>query len=115
VLPWDPSKTLLDVAKAFLDEGEKLDELLHQRGNEPKGLRTQAGVLRGKAVGVLNRLRKDLAKEIEQNASLPRDLAHKVFGFFDTLHTMEASGRGHEKVEGEEDAAQPPAPEAKPG
>ncbi len=67
------------------------------------------------AIGALNRLRKDLEKELEQNAALPQDLAHKVFGFFDTLHAMEAAGRGHEKAPGEDDEPKGPVEEAKPG
>lgn len=103
-LPWDASKTLLDVATAFLNEGQKLDSLLNQRADVPKGIPRRAASLRAKAVGTLNRLRKDLKKEIERDASLPRDLEQSVFGFFDTLHAMEAAGKGHEPVEGENEA-----------
>lgn len=108
-LPWDSSKTLHDIATHFLNEGEKLDQILDQRADVPKGLPGQAATLRAKAMGTLNRLRKDLKKEIAQDSSLPRDLEQKVFGMFDTLHAMEAAGKGDEPVEGE-DATPPAAP-----
>jgi hypothetical protein len=100
-LPWDASKTLHDIAISFLNEGQKLDELLNQRADVPKGIPRQAATLRAKAMGTLNRFRKDLKKEIERDSNLPRDLEQNVFGFFDTLHAMEAAGKGHEPVEGE--------------
>jgi len=42
-------------------------------------------------------------------------LTSRIVAAFDTLHAMEASGRAHEKLDGEEDAAQAPAAETKPG
>lgn len=100
-LPWDPSKSLFDVATAFVNEGQHLEQLLNQRADVPKGIPQQAGALRAKAMGALTRFRKDLKREIARDASLPRDLEQSVFGFFDTLHAMEAAGKSHEPVEGE--------------
>jgi hypothetical protein len=106
-LPWDTSKTLHDIATAFLNEGQKLDELLNQRADVPKAARRQAALLRTKAMGTLSRLRKDLKKEIERDINLPRDLEQGVFGFFDTLHAMEAAGKSHEPVDGEHGSPAP--------
>jgi hypothetical protein len=100
-LPWDSTKSLHDIAVAFLDEGCKLDDLLDQRADVPKAARQQSASVRAKAMGTLSRLRKDLKKEIARDTNLPRDLEQSVFGFFDTLHAMEAAGKGHEPVEGE--------------
>jgi len=73
-LPWDANRTLLDVATSFVEEGEKLNGLLNDRADVPKGVRTQALILRSKAMAILNRLRKDLKKEVARDMSLPRDL-----------------------------------------
>jgi len=108
-LPWSLTKSLHDIATAYLNEGQQLDALLNQRADVPKGVRSQAAILRAKAMGTLNRLRKDLKKEIERDASLPRDLEQSVFGFFDTLHAMEAAGKSHEPIAGENESA-PPKP-----
>lgn len=93
VAPWDSTRTLFDVVTAFLTEGEKLNALLHDRADVPKGVQSQAAQVRSKAMAVLNRLRKDLKKEIARNPNLPRDLEQRVFGFYDTLHAMESSGK----------------------
>ncbi|MBK9259121.1 MAG: hypothetical protein IPM54_04735 [Polyangiaceae bacterium] len=98
VLPWDPNRTLLDVATSFLTEAEKLEGLLDERADVPKAARAQALVLRTKTMGLLNRFRKDLKKEIERDANLPRDLEQRVFGFFDTLHNMEMAGKSNESA-----------------
>ena len=100
-LPWNPSQTLLDVATSFLNEGEKLNELLNDRADVPKGARAQALTLRNKAMAVLNRLRKDLQKEIARDSNLPRDLEQRVFGFFDTLHAMESAGKSNDSTNNE--------------
>jgi hypothetical protein len=53
-------KTLLQVATSFLDAGDRINDLLGQRGAVPKADRSRAAVLRAKAMGLLNRLRDDL-------------------------------------------------------
>jgi hypothetical protein len=95
-LPWDSSRTLYDVIAAFLAEGEKLNALLNDRADVPKGVQTQALHVRSKTMAVLNRFRKDLKKEIARNPNLPRDLEQRVFGFYDTLHAMESASRASE-------------------
>jgi len=80
--------TLLQVATAFLDAGDKINSLLNQRGDVPKADRRKAAVLRSKGIGLLNRLRADLRDEVESTPSLPRDLEQRVFGYLDTLASM---------------------------
>lgn len=85
--------TLLDVASSFLDAGDELDELLSNRADAlPRGSRKQAASLRSTTIGLLNRLRADLVNEVRKNPKLPRDLETRVFGYFDTLGDMHASG-----------------------
>ena len=93
VLPWDSTRTLFNVVTAYLAEGQKLNALLNERADVPKGVQTQALHVRGKAIAVLNRFRKDLKKEIARNPNLPQDLEQRVFGFYDTLHAMESAGK----------------------
>lgn len=83
-------RTLFDVATKLVDAGEHLGTLLSQRADVPKAQRKDAGRLRSAAVGALFRLRKDLVEEVAKNAALPRDLEHRVFGYFDTLADMQA-------------------------
>ena len=83
--------TLLEVATKLIDAGDTLDALLDQRGSVPKTDRSRAAVLRAKTVGLLNRLRDDLQEEVAKDASLPRDLEHRVFGYLDTLTAMDGS------------------------
>lgn len=99
-LPWDSSRTLFDVVTAFLTEGQKLNTLLNDRADVPKGVQAQALQVRTRAMAVLNRFRKDLKKEIARNPNLPRDLEQRVFGFYDTLHEMESSGKPSETTTG---------------
>lgn len=81
-------RTLVDVAAAFVKAGEHLDQLLSARADAPKGTRKEAGQLRGRVLGLLSSLRKDLAEEVLKDPKLARDLEHRVFGYFDTLSDM---------------------------
>jgi hypothetical protein len=85
LFPMAGGKTLLDVATAFLEAGERLHHLLSDRADTPKGQRQEASTLRPRAIGVLGRLRRDLAAEIQKNPALPRDLETRVFAYLDTL------------------------------
>lgn len=80
--------TLFDVATGFLDAGEKLDALLSRRADVPAESRKAASTLRPSTVGLLNKVRADLAKEMRRNPALPRDLDQRLFGYFDTLEAM---------------------------
>jgi hypothetical protein len=85
--------TLFDVAKGFLEAGEKLHELLSDRADALGASRKDAAALRPATIGLLNRFRADLGREIKKEKSLPRDLDHKVFGYFDTLESMHAAAK----------------------
>ena len=88
--------TALDLATNQLDAGERLNELLNERGSATEADRTAAVALRPKTVKLLNRLRDDLVEELAEDLSLPRDLEHRVFGYFDTVAAM---GRSSTKAE----------------
>ena len=83
-----PPATLYDVAVAFIAAGEKLDELLSARGDVPAGSRKAASTLRPAIIGLLNRMRADLAKELKRDPNLPKDLDQRIFGYFDVLEHM---------------------------
>lgn len=91
IFPMANGGTLFDVAKKFLAKGEELGSLLSDRADSPKAVRTGAGQIRSKTLGLLSRLRTDLQEEVAKNPKLPRDLEQRVFGYFDTLSEMQAS------------------------
>ncbi len=88
--------TLQDWAAKFLNAGTDLDALLSQRADIEKQSRKDAGRLRAELIGLLNRLRKNLAAEVDDDAALPQDLDARVFGYFDLLekHAAEAAAKG---------------------
>lgn len=93
--------TLRDWAASFLKSGTKLDELLSQRADIEKQNRKDAGRLRVELIGLLNRLRKNLEAELNDDAALPRDLDARVFGYLDLLerHAADAAARGQSETE----------------
>ncbi|HVK71448.1 MAG TPA: hypothetical protein VM694_43645, partial [Polyangium sp.] len=72
--------TLHDWAVSFLDAGATIDSLLSARADLESKTRKDAARLRGEVVGLLNRTRKNLALELQEDPSLPRDLDALVFG-----------------------------------
>jgi len=90
--PVPDGRTLLEVATGFVAEGKKLHSLLSERGNVPKGQRARAAIIRSQTLGMINRLRDDLDRELAKDASLPRDLDQRVFGYLDTLGSMIPTG-----------------------
>jgi hypothetical protein len=89
VVPFPAGGTLQDWASAFIKAGEDLDKLLHNRsllGND--GLSAPAIKVRAATLGVLSRFRAALADEVEEDASLPRDLEARIFAYFDQLQEM---------------------------
>jgi hypothetical protein len=85
--------TLLDVATSFLHAGEKIHELLSDRADALGASRKEATALRPATIGILNRFRADLARELKKDKNLPRDLDHRVFGYFDTLEGMHTAAK----------------------
>ncbi len=96
--------TLLDVATAFLDAGERIHSTLSDRADVPKGVRKEAARLRSTTVGMLGRLRADVVREVKKDSTLPRDLEARIFGYFDTLEAMQPAAKGK--------ASEPAAPAA---
>jgi hypothetical protein len=99
--PTPEGKTLFDWVNAFLDAGDKLAELLHQRANAssttPQG---SVGKLRGETLGLLHQFRATLRAEISENESLPRDLEQQVFAYLDELEGRRGAVKGKEKENG---------------
>lgn len=94
---------LIDATK-YLDAGDRINELLSQRADIPTDARRDAGRLRNETLGMANRLRAEIAREVSKTPSLPRDLEQRLFGYLDTLTAMQAAPG--QPV----DPAAPPAP-----
>lgn len=88
--PMADGSSLLEVATSFIDAGEALHHKLSERADKSLGNRKAAARIRSSSVGALNRLREDIARELERDPALPRDLDALVFGYFDTLAAMHA-------------------------
>lgn len=103
--------TLLDTATSFLAAGEQLHGMLSDRADATPGSRKEAAALRSATLGVIGRLRADLAREVSKNPALPRDLDQRVFGYFDTLEAMHISPAKGAKAKAGEPAGEvkPPA------
>jgi hypothetical protein len=110
--------TLYDWAVSFVAAGEKLDTLLSSRSDAKD--RATAAKLRTTVIGTLTRLRKSLAAEQEEDASLPADLDAQVFSYFDDLEAKAAAAAAQaKKAEAaaqakKANAAEPAAPMAAP-
>lgn len=93
--------TLRDWAENFLNAGMKIDELLSQRADIEKQNRKDAGRMRVELIGLLNRLRKTLEAELNDDPALPRDLDARVFGYLDLLeeHAATAFARGQSETD----------------
>ena len=90
--PVPDGRTLLEVATSYLASGRTLHDLLSRRGDVPKAVRARAAAIRSETVGMVNRLRDDLARELAKDSALPRDLDQRVFGYLDTLVAMAPAG-----------------------
>lgn len=101
--------TLSDVAEKFVQAGETLHSMLSDRADVSKATRKAATALRPATIGLLNRLRADLVRDITKNASLPRDLEKRVFGYLDLLEAM-----NEKKPEAEPEAQPKPDGKAEP-
>ena len=84
--------TLYQWASDFLDRGQQLDRLLTSRADVTEADRSMAGPLRGSMVGSLGRMRAALADECKTATTLPADIDHRIFGYFDQLAKMRAAG-----------------------
>jgi hypothetical protein len=106
--------TLLDTATAFLDAGESIHRALSDRADVPKGARKEAAVLRSTTVGMLGRLRADVAREVKKDSKLPRDREARIFGYFDTLEAMQPAAKAEASAPATPEAPAAPGLEPKP-
>jgi len=96
-MPTPHGDTAADWAESFVQEGEKLgqllsDNVLTEANKESAG---NAALLRSGSIGLLSEMRQSLAAEVRNNSELPRDLIAIVFGYFDQLNdfrTKEPAG-----------------------
>ncbi|MDI1475481.1 hypothetical protein [Polyangium sp. y55x31] len=85
--------TLSDWVESFLDAGIAIDSLLSARADLESKTRKDAARLRGEVIGLLNRTRKNLALELQEDPSLPKDLDARIFGYLDLLEKSAAEGQ----------------------
>jgi hypothetical protein len=102
--------TLHDWATSFLASGEAIDKLLSARADIDRKGRKEAARLRAETIGILNRLRKNLASERKHDASLAADLDGQVFGYFDLLEKTAADAQAQKAEEAPTPAPPAPAP-----
>ncbi|MEO1269520.1 MAG: hypothetical protein AAFX99_15645 [Myxococcota bacterium] len=78
--------TLEDWVKGQLEAGVSIDVLMTERSKliTPDDS-PEVASLRSRFIGKLNRIRATLADELEGRPELPRDLDHRIFGYFDLL------------------------------
>ncbi|MRG93634.1 hypothetical protein [Polyangium spumosum] len=105
--------TLHDWAARFLEAGIDIDSLLSARADLESRTRKDAARLRGEVIGILNRARKNLPLELQEDPSLPKDLDARVFGYLDLLEKSASDAQAKGKATPE--LPPPPSPtEAKP-
>ena len=90
-LPIPDGGTAYDWAVAFLAAGEKLSELLSNRADAEAVTRKNAQSLRSETIGILNDLRRAIAREKKRNPALPDDIDAQIFGYLDDLEERRAS------------------------
>lgn len=103
-VPYPMGGTLLDWATSFINAGDDIDKLLNDRSlmsNGNENLSTPAIKVRTTTIGLLSRFRAALIDEIEEDTSLPRDLEHRIFSYFDQMQATreEAAARRHKNDE----------------
>lgn len=84
--------SLAEWIHGFLEEGDRIGELLHGRAEAGIGLEasTAGGALRSSAIGLLGRFRQAVRDEVESGASLPKDYEARLFAFIDQLDRTRA-------------------------
>jgi len=110
-LPTPLGNTAADWLDSFVQEGEKLDQLLSDRaliGAHAESAGKVAG-LRPSTIGVLGDVRRSLTAEVKSNSALPRNLVAIVFGYFDLLNVFRTKEPAGAKPP-EPPPVEPPAP-----
>jgi hypothetical protein len=85
LLPIADGGTLYDWALGFVAAGQHLSVLLSKRADVNAATRKNAQVLRSETVGILNDLRRAIAREAKRNPALPADIDAQIFGYLETL------------------------------
>jgi len=83
--------TLHDWVVAFLGKGNELSELLSRRADITAATRKRAQAIRSETIGILNDLRRAVARELKRSAHLPKDIDAQIFGYFDTLEAQRSA------------------------
>jgi hypothetical protein len=112
LIPLAEGGSLLDWATSFLSAGEKLSDLLSQRADTDTTLRKHASALRSETIGILNELRRSVAREQARRADLPKDLDDQIFGYLDLLEEQREAANRAAKAAAKEAAAKEAAKEA---
>lgn len=93
--------TAYDWAAAFVTAGESLSTLLDQQASAEGYTRKNAQLLRYETIGILNDLRRAIAREQKRNSFLPENIDELIFGYFDTLEeNRERATKGGEESAG---------------
>lgn len=91
-IPVPGGSTLAEWIAAFLDKGDEIGRLLHERAEA--GIEVEkpphAGVLRNNVIGLLGRFRQAIRDEVASGALLPSDYEARLFVFIDQLSRSRA-------------------------
>ncbi|MDI1451222.1 hypothetical protein [Polyangium sp. 6x1] len=91
--------TLYDWAAVFVAAGQDLSVLLSKRADVNAATRKNAQVLRSETVGILNDLRRAIAREAKRNPALAADIDAQIFGYLDTLEEQRIAAHRASKAE----------------
>lgn len=109
-LPIPGGGTAHDWAVAFLAAGEKLSELLSNRADAEAMTRKNAQLLRSETIGILNDLRRAIAREKRRNPALPDDIDAQIFGYLDDLEERRANRSSTAREKSEPEKPEPVQP-----
>lgn len=109
MFPIPGNKTLYEWAVAFVDCGDKLDDLLNQRSMAAIGgaTRLMAARLRSETLGILYQFRSAVAAEVSDK-NLSPDLEAQIFSYLDELSARRPSKKTPAKTDEEPPPAQNP-------
>ncbi|MDI1481122.1 hypothetical protein [Polyangium sp. y55x31] len=99
LLPIAGGGTLYDWAASFVAAGQDLSVLLSKRADVNAATRKNAQVLRSETVGILNDLRRAIAREAKRNPALAADIDAQIFGYLDTLEEQRVAAHRAAKAE----------------
>lgn len=88
-------KTMTDWAQGYVGAGISIGKVLSDRADAKD--RALASLLRSETIGVLNETRRQIARAMKKDATLPATLDKDVFAFFDELEETSAEEAAAEK------------------